>query len=131
MATKRIVKHLNEIVDFERIPFPENKLKGWGSFIGMYAGEHTAGTEFVIGPLFVAHGVVAGDLVLGLLIGNFLAVLSWRFLCAPIATQKRLTLYYMLERIAGKKVTLRYILVNALMFCFLAGAMIASSATAV
>ena len=36
----------------------------------MYAGEHTAGTEFVIGPLFVAHGASAGDLAFGLLVGN-------------------------------------------------------------
>ena len=131
MAKKGIIKHLNEVVEFERTPVPKEKGKGWGSFIGMYAGEHTAGTEFVIGPLFVAHGVAAYDLVLGLLIGNLLAVLSWVFLCAPIATQKRLTLYYMLERIAGKRLTQVYNLVNALMFCFLAGAMIAVSATAV
>ena len=42
----------------------------------MYAGEHTAGTEFVIGPLFVAHSVTAFDLTVGLLVGNLLAVLS-------------------------------------------------------
>jgi purine-cytosine permease-like protein len=97
----------------------------------MYAGEHTAGTEFVIGPLFVAHGVAAGDLLLGLLIGNVLAVLSWAFLTGPIAVKKRITLYYLLEKISGNKLTLVYNLVNALMFCFLAGSMIAVSATAV
>jgi len=97
----------------------------------MYAGEHTAGTEFVIGPLFVAHGVAAGDLVFGLLLGNLLAVLSWGFLCAPIATNSRLTLYFMLEKICGSKLTSVYNIVNAVMFCFLAGAMIAVSATAV
>ena len=58
----------------------------------MYAGEHTAGTEFVIGPLFVAHGVSAGSLLLGLLLGNLFAVLSWGFLTGPIAAKKRLTL---------------------------------------
>ncbi|RIW14087.1 hypothetical protein D0X99_14900 [Algoriphagus lacus] len=125
---KKIVADTNE---YERTPIPENELKGNKSFLGMYAGEHTAGTEFVIGPLFVAHGVGALDLVLGLLIGNFLAVLSWGFITAPIATAKRLTLYYQLERIAGKNVVRWYNLVNALMFCFLAGSMIAVSATAV
>jgi purine-cytosine permease-like protein len=105
--------------------------KGWKSFIGMYAGEHTAGTEFVIGPLFVAHGVSAGDLLLGLLFGNILAVLSWAFLTGPIAVKKGITLYYLLEKISGHKLTLVYNLVNALMFCFLAGSMIAVSATAV
>ncbi len=97
----------------------------------MYAGEHTAGTEFVIGPMFVAHGVAAGDLVLGLLVGNILAVLSWAFLCAPIAIKERITLYYKLEKICGKNLTTLYNLVNALMFCFLAGSMIAVSASAV
>jgi purine-cytosine permease-like protein len=125
---KKIVGGTNE---YERTPIPSESLKGGKSFLGMYAGEHTAGTEFVIGPLFVAHGVTAGDLLLGLLIGNFLAVLSWGLITGPIAASKRLTLYYHLERIAGKKVVRWYNLVNALMFCFLAGSMIAVSATAV
>jgi len=131
MAKKSIVQHLDSVVEFEREPVPQNKLKKWGSFIGMYAGEHTAGTEFVIGPLFVAHGVSAGDLLSGLLLGNLLAVLSWAFICAPVSTRFRITLYYMLEKIVGSKLTLVYNLVNALMFCFLAGSMIAVSATAV
>ncbi len=42
----------------------------------MYAGEHCAGTELMIGPLFVAAGVSAFDVVFGLLLGNLLAVLS-------------------------------------------------------
>jgi purine-cytosine permease-like protein len=125
---KKIVGQTNE---FERTPVPTTSLKSGKSFLGMYAGEHTAGTEFVIGPLFVAHGVTAGDLVFGLLIGNLLAVLSWGLITAPIAASKRLTLYYQLERIAGKNVVVWYNLVNALMFCFLAGSMIAVSATAV
>ncbi|MFO7446672.1 MAG: hypothetical protein R6W90_09905 [Ignavibacteriaceae bacterium] len=124
-------KKLNEVNEFERIPVPENKLKKSSSFWGMYAGEHTAGTEFVIGPLFVAHGVAASDLVLGLLVGNLLAVLSWAFITAPIAAKTRITIYFYLEKIAGKKLTQLYNLVNAVMFCFLAGSMIAVSATAV
>lgn len=117
--------------EFERVSVPDDRLKGSKGFLGMYAGEHAAGTEFVIGPLFVAHGVSAGDLFVGLLIGNLLAVLSWGLITAPIAVKKRLTLYYQLERIAGKGVVNWYNLVNALMFCFLAGSMIAVSATAV
>jgi purine-cytosine permease-like protein len=65
------------------------------------------------------------------LIGNFLAVLSWAFITAPIATKTRITLYYYLEKVAGKRLTLIYNLVNALMFSFLAGSMIAVSATAI
>ena len=131
MAEKSLVKQLDSVEEFERTPVPKEKWKGWGSFIGMYAGEHTAGTEFVIGPLFVAHGVSAAGLLGGLLIGNLLAVLSWGFLTAPIAAKTRITLYYLLEKICGSKLTIVYNLVNALMFCFLAGAMIAVSATAV
>jgi len=131
MAQQKLVQQLDGVIEFERTPVPAEKWKGWGSFIGMYAGEHTAGTEFVIGPLFVAHGIGARDLILGLLVGNFLAVLSWAFLCAPIATRARLTLYYFLEKICGSRLTTIYNLVNGIMFCFLAGAMIAVSATAV
>lgn len=128
---KNLAAQLDSINEYEREPIPQSKLKGFKSFIGMYAGEHTAGTEFVIGPLFVVHGVSAPDLFAGLLLGNLLAVLSWAFLCAPIAVKMRLTLYYQLEKICGRYLVSAYNLVNALMFCFLAGSMIAVSATAV
>ena len=131
MAQVKIKEQLDSVEEFERQPVPESKLKSWKSFLGMYAGEHTAGTEFVIGPLFVAHGAAAGDLILGLFFGNLLAVLSWAILTGPIAIKERITLYYLLEKISGKKLTTGYNLVNALMFCFLAGSMIAVSATAV
>jgi purine-cytosine permease-like protein len=85
----------------------------------------------MIGPLFVAAGVSAFDLVCGLLLGNLLAVLSWTFLAAPIATRARLTLYYQLEKICGRKLVTLYNLANGVMFCFLAGSMITVSATAV
>ena len=117
--------------EFERQPVPQNALLGFKSFIGMYAGEHCAGTELMIGPLFIAAGVNAFDVVMGLLVGNALAVLSWMFLCAPIATRTRLTLYYQLEKICGRKLVTLYNLANGVMFCFLAGAMITVSATAV
>lgn len=88
--------------EFEREPVPKSALLGFKSFIGMYAGEHCAGTELMIGPLFVAAGVSAFDVVVGLLVGNALAVVSWVLLCAPIATRARLTLYYQLEKICGR-----------------------------
>ena len=131
MAKNNITQKLDAINEYEREPVPSKEWKGWKSFIGMYAGEHTAGTEFVIGPLFVAHGVTASDLIFGLLLGNLLAVLSWAFLTAPIAVRSRLTLYYQLEKICGPQLVKVYNLVNGLMFCFLAGSMIAVSATAV
>ena len=89
--------------EFERQPVPASHLKSWKSFLGMYAGEHAAGTEFMIGPLFLTAGVSAFDLIVGLLLGNFLAVLCWRFLTAEIAVKYRLTLYYQLEKICGKQ----------------------------
>jgi len=116
--------------EYERQPVPRRALLGFRSFIGMYAGEHCAGTELMIGPLFVAAGVGAVDLVGGLLLGNLLAVLSWLLLTAPIATRRRLTMYHHLERICGKRLVTLYNLANGVMFCCLAGAMITVSATA-
>ncbi len=117
--------------EFEREPVPERALLGAGKFWGMYAGEHTAGTEFMIGPLFLAAGASLRDLMLGLLLGNALAVLTWRYLVTPIAISKRLTLYYQLERIAGDSLVKLYNVVNGVLFCFLAGAMVTVSASAV
>ncbi|HEY9559318.1 MAG TPA: hypothetical protein VIR29_00875 [Anseongella sp.] len=131
MKLEKFTSNLDAIEEYESEPVPAGKLKGWKSFLGMYAGEHTAGTEFVIGPLFVVHGVTAVDLVTGLLVGNLLAVLSWVFLCAPVATGTRITLYNKLEKICGRNLARIYNLVNGVMFCFLAGSMIAVSATAV
>ena len=85
----------------------------------------------MIGPLFLTAGVSAFDLIVGLLIGNLLAVLSWRFLTAEIGVKNRLTLYYQLEKICGKNLVTFYNIANGVLFCFLAGAMITVSATAV
>ena len=130
-ATESLTDRLDALNEFDREPVSEKSLQGPGSFIGLYAGEHVAGTEFVIGPLFVAHGVTASDLLLGLLVGNLLAVASWGLLCAPIATRTRLNLYWKLRKITGPFLLFAYNIVNALMFCFLAGAMISVAATAV
>jgi len=116
--------------EFEREPVPARALLGFKSFLGMYAGEHVAGTELMIGPLFVTRGVSAFDLIVGLLVGNLLAVVSWMTLTAPIATRARLTLYYQLEKICGRHLVTLYNLANGVMFCFLAGAMVTVSATA-
>jgi purine-cytosine permease-like protein len=133
MSQYNIEEEIEEIAggEFERVPVPKSNLKGWKSFLGMYAGEHAAGTEFMIGPLFLTAGVSAFDLIIGLLIGNLLAVLSWRYLTAEIAVKNRLTLYFQLEKICGKKLVTGYNLANGILFCFLAGSMITVSATAV
>lgn len=124
---------LKEIVggEYEREPVPKRAWKGAKSFWGMYAGEHAAGTEFMIGPLFLAAGASLKDLMFGLLLGNILAVLTWRYLVLPIAMNRRLTLYYQLEKIAGGNMVKIYNVTNGILFCFLAGAMITVSASAI
>ncbi len=122
---------MDRLYEFDREPVTPDKLQSGGKFAGLFAGEHVAATEFVIGAFFVLHGVTARDLLLGLLAGNLLAVLSWTFLCAPIAVRTRLTLYWYLRKIAGPGVTFIYNIANAFLYCILAGAMISVSATAV
>lgn len=117
--------------EYERTRVPAHAHKDWRSFLGMYAGEHAAGTEFMIGPLFLTAGVGAFDLLVGLLVGNFLAVLTWRYVTAPVSVRVRHTLYHQLERIAGTGLVKAYNVANGLFFCFLAGAMITVAATAV
>lgn len=131
MEESNTIQEPIQVGEFERHPIPNSHFKDWRKFLGMYAGEHAAGTEFVIGPLFLTAGVSAFDLIVGLLLGNFLAVLTWRYVTTPIATADRLTLYFKLEKIAGRKLVIGYNLANGLLFCFLAGAMITVSATAV
>ncbi len=131
MKATSITRKLDQLYEFDREPVARNKLQRIGNFLGIYAGEHVAGTEFVIGILFVAHGVSASDLFIGGFIGNLLAVLSWAFITSPIAVKERLSLYWQLRKICGPVLVFIYNIVNALMFCFLAGAMVAVSATAV
>jgi len=130
MAEDTETRQTEPVDEYEREPVPAKAWLGFRSFVGQYAGEHTAGTELMIGPLFIASGVSAIDLVAGLFIGNLLAVLSWVFLTAPIATRARLTLYFQLEKICGRKLVTLYNLANGVMFCFLAGAMVTVNATA-
>jgi hypothetical protein len=127
----QLASRMDQLYEFDREPVTPNKLQGPVRFLALFAGEHVAATEFVIGAFFVIHGVSASDLIWGLLIGNLLAVLSWTLICAPIAVSTRLTLYWYLRRIAGPKLTSFYNVVNAVMFCVIAGAMISVSATAI
>ncbi len=123
-------EHHEPVDEYERTPVPPAAQLGLKSYVGQFAGEHVAGTELMIGPLFLAAGVSAFDLLVGLLVGNLLAVLSWTLFTAPIATRVRLTLYFQLEKICGRKLVTLYNAANGVMFTFLAGAMITVSATA-
>jgi purine-cytosine permease-like protein len=122
--------HHDPVNEYEREPVPEKALLGLKNYVGQFAGEHVAGTELMIGPLFLASGVSALDFIFGLLLGNLLAVLSWTLFTAPIATRVRLTLYFQLEKICGRRLVLLYNLANGVMFTVLAGAMMTVSATA-
>lgn len=117
--------------EFDRTPVAPESLQSGRYFAASYAGEHVAGTEFVIGALFVSFGLGALDVIIGLVIGNLLAVLTWALICAPIATDTRLTLYAYLEKIAGPHFIKIYSVVNGVLFCILAGAMITVSASAI
>lgn len=116
-------------LDYQAVP--PNKLQPASYFAGNYAGEHVAGTEFVIGALFAAAGAAAGDVIMGLLVGNLLAVLTWAFLTSPIAVDTRLTLYAYLQKITGAKFLKVYSVINGIMFLGLAGSMITVSASAI
>ena len=115
----------------EQLPIAQHKLKGWKHFLGLYAGEHVAATEFVFGATFVALGATMTDILLGLLIGNILAVLSWTLITTPIAVETRLSLYTYLQKIAGDSMTRLYNWANVIIFTVISAAMITVSATAV
>lgn len=117
--------------EYDRVPVAPESLKSARYFAASYAGEHVAGTEFVIGAMFVAWGVDALEVIQGLIIGNTLAVLSWVLICGPIATDTRLTLYTYLEKIAGPGFIKIYSVINGILMCVLSGAMITVSASAV
>ncbi len=126
-----LTERVDKLYEFEREPVSADRMESGKHFAALFAGEHVAGTEFVIGAAFVAWGASAADVLIGLLIGNALAVLSWTFVCAPIAVRTRLTLYWYLRKIAGPGVTAVYNVLNALLFCILSGTMITVSASAI
>jgi NCS1 family nucleobase:cation symporter-1 len=130
-SASEAAKFLDHLYEFDREPVSKERLLGPGYFAGSFSGEHVAATEFVIGVLFVNWGASVRDIFLGLAIGNLLAVLTWTFICAPIAVETRLTFYWYLRRIGGPVITVIYNILNAVLFCILAGCMITVSASAV
>lgn len=125
--TDQSFKNLGE----EQLPIADHKLHGWTHILGLYAGEHVAATEFVIGATFVALGAKTMDIIWGLLIGNILAVLSWTLITSPIAVETRMSLYTYLNKIAGDSMTKLYNWANVLIFTVISAAMITVSSTAV
>lgn len=130
MQTKSDFTQFENLND-EQLPVAKQKLHDWTHFAGLYAAEHVAATEFVIGATFVALGAKTMDILLGLLIGNVLAVLSWTFITSPIAVDTRLSLYTYLNKIAGDSMTKLYNWANVVIFSVISAAMITVSSTAV
>ncbi len=120
-----------ENLEEEQLPVAKHKLHDWTHFAGLYAAEHVAATEFVIGATFVALGAKTMDILLGLLIGNVLAVLSWTLITSPIAVDTRLSLYTYLNKVAGDSMTKLYNWANVIIFSVISAAMVTVSATAV
>ncbi|MGZ9190245.1 MAG: purine-cytosine permease family protein [Nitrospira sp.] len=118
-------------MDDELLPVPRHRLYGPTHFLGLYGAEHVAATEFVIGAAFVAMGATIHDILIGLLIGNTLAVLSFWLITSPIAVKTRLSLYTYLDRNMGELVPRLYNGANVLIFVAISAAMITVSATAV
>lgn len=124
------VKSVDQVPLSDR-PVARRNLSNVGNYLGLYGGEHIAATEFVIGATLVQYGCSATDIIIGLIIGNILAVLSFTFLCATIATDTRLTLYSYLGKVFGPTMQKVYNIVLGVGLSALAAAGISISGTAI
>lgn len=124
-------KEIARSIPIEDRPISKKKLSGIGNFLGLYGGEHIAATEFVIGATLVTLGTKASDIFIGLIIGNILAMLTYTFLCAPIAVDTKLTLYSYLKKVAGPYVQKVYNVVWGFASIAMAASMLTVSASAV
>ncbi|HKJ11445.1 MAG TPA: hypothetical protein VJ976_03545 [Ornithinimicrobium sp.] len=117
--------------DEELLPVADHERHGAKHFLGLYTAEHVAGTEFVFGATFVILGAGIYDILIGLVIGNTLAILSFWLITTPIARGARVSLYRYLDMIGGDAVSKLYNAANTIIFGAIAAAMITVSATAV
>lgn len=117
--------------DPELLPVSDRERQGAKRFAGLYAAEHVAGTEFVFGATFVILGAGLYDILIGLVIGNTLAMMSYWLITTPIAREARVSLYTYLTKIGGSAVSRLYNAANAVIFVTISAAMITVSATAV
>jgi cytosine permease len=112
-------------------PVSEKNLSSVGNFFGLYGGEHIAATEFVIGATLVTWGCSAKTIVLGLILGNLFAVLSFTLATATMGTSTRLTLYSYLKKVLGPIGQQIYNFIWVICSVTLAAAGICVSATAI
>ncbi|ANS79646.1 putative mannitol permease [Serinicoccus hydrothermalis] len=117
--------------DPELLPVGEHEKHGAKHFAGLYAAENVAGTEFVFGATFVILGAGIWDVLIGLLIGNALAVLTFWLITTPVAREVGLSVYTYLLRFGGSSISKIYNLANAIVFSVISAAMLTVSATAV
>src|SRR5699024_9997446 len=108
-------------MDSEQLPAGKHELHGPGHFAGLYAAENVAGTEFVFGATFVILGAGIWAFIIALTVASLLAVLSYRFLTAPVATRTRLSVYTFLDRVAAGATTKLYNGLNAVVFAIISG----------
>lgn len=127
---KENVVKLAKAIPVEDRPIDKSQVSGIANFFGLYGGEHIAATEFVIGAILVTWGVKASDILIGLLIGNTLATLTYALVCAPIAVDTRLTLYSYLKKVAGPYMQKVYNFVWGLASIAMAASMLTVSASA-
>ena len=123
------IERLAQAIPEEERPVPPSKFAGFGSFLGIYGGEHIAATEFVIGALLVTWGVKATELLVGLVVGNILAASSYALVTAPIAVDTRLTLFAYLRKVTGPWFQRAYNATWGLISIVWASSMMAISAT--
>ncbi len=118
-------------VDAVDRPIATKNLSGIGNFLGLYGGEHIAATEFVFGATLVSWGCSAKEIIIGLLLGNALAVLSFTLCTATMGSSTRLTLYSYLKKILGPWAQKFYALVWGVCSIVLASSGVCVSATAI
>lgn len=112
-------------------PISEKNVSSIGSFFGLYGGEHIAATEFVIGATLVTWGCPAKTILLGLILGNLLAVLSFTLCTATMGTDTRLTLYSYLKKVLGPTGQKLYNIIWTLCSVVLAGSGVCVSTMAI
>lgn len=124
------------VLDVARVPETDwpvanRNLSGVKDFLGLYGGEHIAATEFVFGATMVTWGCSASMILIGLIIGNLLATLSFTFFCALLGSKTRLTLYSYLKKVLGSKAQKIYTLVWGACSIALAASGLCVSGTAI
>ena len=60
-TAQRLAARADQLYEYDREPVAEAELKSGRYFAGLFAGEHVAATEFVIGAFFVLHGITLFD----------------------------------------------------------------------